>query len=43
MLNYLENESDASVITLFATTSCKSTWDTVPYFGINGLSMILCL
>ena len=26
-----------------ATTSCKSTWDTVPYFGINGLSMILCL
>ena len=27
----------------YATTSCKSTWDTVPYFGINGLSMILCL
>jgi len=26
-----------------ATTSCKSTWDTVPYFGINGLSKILCL
>ena len=26
-----------------ATTSCKSTWDTVPYFGLNGLSMILCL
>ena len=26
-----------------ATTSCKSTWDAVPYFGINGLSMILCL
>ena len=26
-----------------ATTSCKSTWDTVPYFGINSLSMILCL
>ena len=26
-----------------ATTSCKSTWDTVPYVGINGLSMILCL
>ena len=25
-----------------ATTSCKSTWDTVPYFGLNGLSMILC-
>ena len=25
------------------TTSCKSTWDAVPYFGINGLSMILCL
>ena len=23
--------------------SCKSTWYTVPYFGINGLSMILCL
>ena len=29
--------------TLVATTSCKTTWDTVPYFGINGLSMILCL
>ena len=27
----------------YTTTSCKSTWDTVPYFGINGLSMILCL
>ena len=26
-----------------ATTSCESTWDTVPYFGIYGLSMILCL
>ena len=26
-----------------ATTSCKSTWDTVPFFGVNGLSMILCL
>ena len=26
-----------------ATTSCKSAWDTLPYFGINGLSMILCL
>ena len=26
-----------------AATSCKSTRDTVPYFGINGLSMILCL
>ena len=25
------------------STSCKSTRDTVPYFGINGLSMILCL
>ena len=25
------------------TTSCKSTWDTVPYFGLNGLPMILCL
>ena len=25
------------------TTSCKSTWDTLPYFGLNGLSMILCL
>ena len=22
---------------------CKSTWDTVPYFGVNDLSMILCL
>ena len=28
---------------LGAITSCKSTWDTVPYFGLNGLSMILCL
>ena len=26
-----------------ATTSCKRTWDTVPFFGINRLSMILCL
>ena len=26
-----------------STTSCKSTWDAVPYFGISGLSMILCL
>ena len=26
-----------------ATTSCKSTRDTVSYFGTNGLSMILCL
>ena len=26
-----------------ATTSCKSTQDTVPYFGVNGLSMIFCL
>ena len=26
-----------------ATTSCQRTWDTVPYFSINGLSMILCL
>ena len=26
-----------------ATTSCKSTWDAAPYFGIDGLSMILCL
>ena len=26
-----------------ATTSCESTWDTVPYFGIKSLSMILCL
>ena len=25
------------------TTSCRSPWDTVPYFGLNGLSMILCL
>ena len=25
------------------TTSCKSTLDTVPYCGINGLSMIMCL
>ena len=25
------------------TTSCKSTWDAVPYFGLNGLCMILCL
>ena len=26
-----------------ATTSCKRTWDTVPYFGLNGLPMILFL
>ena len=26
-----------------ATTSCKNTWDNVLYFGLNGLSMILCL
>ena len=31
------------VILEVAATSCKSTWDTVPYFGLNGLSMILCL
>ena len=31
------------VFAIIATTSCKSTWVTVPYFGINGLSMILCL
>ena len=24
-------------------TSCKSTWDTVPYFGLNGIPMILFL
>ena len=29
--------------TFNGTTNCKSTWDTAPYFGINGLSMILCL
>ena len=28
---------------LYTTTSYKSIWDTVPYFGINGLSMILFL
>ena len=27
---------------IITTTSWKSTRDTVPYFGINGLSMILC-
>ena len=26
-----------------AKTSCKTTWDTVSYFGINGMSMILRL
>ena len=26
-----------------ASTSCKNTWDTVRYLGLNGLSMILCL
>ena len=31
------------IIAALATTSCKSTWDTVPYFDINSLSMILCL
>ena len=25
------------------TTSCKSSWDTAPYFGFNGVFMILCL
>ena len=29
--------------TMRAITSWKSTWDTVLYFGINGLSMILSL
>ena len=33
----------SSLQNLNATTSCKSAWDTLPYFGINGLSMILCL
>ena len=28
---------------LYTTTSYKSTSDTVPYFGLNGLSMILFL
>ena len=37
MLKFLHNDSSIT------TTSCKSTWDTVPYFGLNGLSMILCL
>ena len=31
------------IIYLRYFTSCKSTWDPVPYFGLNGLSMILCL
>ena len=26
-----------------ASTSCKNTWNTVPYLGLNGLSIILCL
>ena len=26
-----------------ATTSCKNTWDTVPYFGLNVLATSLCL
>ena len=26
-----------------ATTSCKTAWDTSPYFGLNSLAMILCL
>ena len=26
-----------------ATTSCKNTWVTVPYFGLNDLLMALCL
>ena len=33
----LKNNSGGS------TARCKRTWDTVPYFGLNGLSMILCL
>ena len=28
---------------LQASTSCKNTWNTLPYLGLNGLSMILCL
>ena len=28
---------------LHIITSCKSTWDTVPYFGLNSLPLILCL
>ena len=35
--------SNQRYIAIFATTSCKSTLDNVPYFGIDGLSMILCL
>lgn len=27
---------------LVTTNSCKKTWHTVPYFGLNGLSMNLC-
>ena len=26
-----------------ATTSCKTAWDTAPYFGLNSPAMILCL
>ena len=33
----LKNNSGGS------TARCKRTWDTVQYFGLNGLSMILCL
>ena len=36
------NSSVEGRITL-TTTSCKSTLDTVLYFGISGLSMILYL
>ena len=31
------------LIAVLATTGWKSTCDTVPYFGLNRLSMILCL
>ena len=39
----LYNYFSLRLLSMPATKSCKSTWDTVPYFGINGLSMILCL
>ena len=39
----IEQTEEMRITNSHATTSCKSTWDTVPYFGVNGLSMILCL
>ena len=41
--NTASPDRHADIFLTVATTSYKSTWDTVPYFGINGLSLTLCL